>query len=567
MSFALASSRPLFLPALAAACLAAAGAPRVSAQTPGTLDPNFSGSGAAGFSIYTQVFGAYSGTPALLVGGDRGGLAFLRVSNGSPTFIDGSGASTTGFDFAKADFGDPSNRIIYTVVPEAVAQPDGTHNLLVGGIFGKNATQIKDKQPGQNIFRILPLGGIDSTFNPGRGADNYVTSITPLADGGMIVAGMFGQFNKEEHQHIVRLDNGGQIVDASVFDPKLNFDATILSVATQTYGIVSPAQPQFVVAGIFTNVNGASHNRLVRLNYDGTIDASFNPAFDDRTTVVVTQPDGKILVGGDFTNVNGEDHRHIVRLNFDGSVDHTFVASVTVRPSDFVNPAAVYVIKLLDDGSMYVGGNFTQVDGVTRNYLARVSATGELDPAFDPGKTIINAVQSLSVLEGQVYVGETLSKRPTGMGPYQSSLIRLYAEAADVSLKVQRPNAVAQTNTQGEIKLIRNSVAGSTGPLTVYIQVSGDAQLLGKQKDYKISAPSLAPVDKNAGLYSITFPAGNTLTDSTARLVRIRIVAKQKDAEEAGVHTATLTVVDNLNVPAGTSNYSVGASGSVTISN
>ena len=44
-----------------------------------------------------------------------------------------------------------------------------TPYILVGGLFGRSATQIKNNEPGQNIFRLDPFANVDPTFNPGKG--------------------------------------------------------------------------------------------------------------------------------------------------------------------------------------------------------------------------------------------------------------------------------------------------------------------------------------------------------------------------------------------------------------
>ena len=261
----------------------------------------------------------------------------------------------------------------------------------------------------------------------------------------MVVGGEFQQFNKIDHLRIVRLDSTGAIVPDSTFDTNLTFDATVLALDAQLLGGVRNGQ--ILVAGQFSNVNGKTYNKLARLNADGSVDSSFHPSFDDRTTIVKSQPDGKILVGGDFENVSGTAAKHIVRLNYDGSVDPTFTPQVTTMPSGFANPPAVYVIQLLEDGSMYLGGNFAAVDGVTRNYLAKVDATGALDSTFDPGKTIINAVQSIVVQpNGRLLIGETVSRTLEGGKVFPPSLIRLYGQTPVIDVATTGATITPQTN-------------------------------------------------------------------------------------------------------------------------
>ena len=53
------------------------------------------------------------------------------------------------------------------------------------------------------------------------------------------------------------------------------------------------------------------------------------------------------------------------------------------------------------DGRIIIGGEFTHVDGVALNHIARLNADGTLDATFDPGAGFDGAVYALA-LNGQV---------------------------------------------------------------------------------------------------------------------------------------------------------------------
>lgn len=538
---------------LSVACLSVVGVCQLAAQnSPGTLDTSFT-TPELGFTYYTQVLETLNGIPRLFVGGDRFGLALLELNGVDDTT-----------DFVEPDIGNAA-RIVYTAVPEKVAPPTGTTPyILIGGQFGRSLTQAENKQTSHNILRLTPAGDVDMTFNVStKGTNNFVTSIVPLAgsdasgntpSGDIIVGGLFTTFNDVTHQYIVRLDHNGNPLDGSGFNA-LSFDAPVLSLALQQPYTVD-TEAQVLVAGQFSNVNNAKHNKLARINADGSVDATFNPTFDDRTTVVVSQPDGKILVGGDFENVNGVPAKHIVRLNSDGTVDQTFTASVTGQPFGFVDPPAVYVIQLLNDGSMYLGGNFTTVNGVTRNYLALVDSTGALDPSFDPGKTIINAVQSLTVQpDGRLLVGENVSKK-NGNNVQPASLIRLYGQAAVINLA---PGVSALNGTppaqEGTFTLSRDGRVTTAGSLTVYIAFSGKAKL---GTDYAV--PSILTPQAAADgsvVYAVTFSPGQSAI--TIPIDPLRMTFKNGHNRKI-----TLTVVDD---PTNAASYTPGSSATITIGN
>jgi hypothetical protein len=77
------------------------------------------------------------------------------------------------------------------------------------------------------------------------------------------------------------------------------------------------------------------------------------------------QADGKILVGGRFTQYQGETHNRLVRLLPDGVVDPAFnVGSGANDP--------VLALWIQSQEHVVVGGEFTQINGINRARLARL---------------------------------------------------------------------------------------------------------------------------------------------------------------------------------------------------
>ncbi len=499
-----------------------------SAQTPGSQDTTFT-SAESGATFYALAFEEVSGVQSIFLGGDTGQASRILASSGE-------------FDstFALDEFGFTNSRIIYTAVLEQITvfgQP--SPKILLGGLFGRDAAQIKAGVTGQNIVRIQPGdGSIDPTFDPGTGADNFVTSILPLADGSMVVGGEFDLFNKMPHERIVKLDNTGAIVAGSVFNSSLSFDATILSLALQYSADGSGQNGQILVGGDFSNVSSAMHTKLARLNADGSVDASFNPVFDDRVTVVISTTDGKILAGGDFETVNGQTEKHLVRLNYDGTVDTSFSAQVTDMPPLIAAPVAVNTITPFSDGRFYIGGNFAKINGVPRAYLGAVLNDGTVD-SFDPGTTLTNAVEQVLVdpTTSKIYVSQMHDKSVNNIIP--ASVFRLFGDTDNgpkvnvSSFQQTRPilfNSIFKT-TPGGFTFTRTNT-DSSQELKVYFSLSGSATFTvpGKKGGYRLTSTVGANA---AATYEATFPA-NTQS--------LTIYVVETGKAQAG-STATLTLV------------------------
>ena len=409
------------------------------AQNPGDVDPSFvtRSIGATIYAVETDNDAAFGGTAVrFTAGGDKGYGEYI-----TPT-----GVST--IDFLLAPFGNAA-RIIYTIVPEIVIADDTSlPNLLLGGQFdGGGGRGTNNNKPAQNIIRIKPDGSIDDAFstNIGSGANNYVTSILPLGDGRIVVGGLFTAFNHQPHRRIVRLLGNGTV--DSGFATGANIDNDVLAVA-EGMDSTGAADGNTLVGGLFNHVGGQNYGKLVRLDPNGNLDLSFHPSIDLRVLAIFVQDDGKIIIGGDFTNVNGTKVSHLARLNYNGSLDTTFVGAVSGVPNNDVNPTAVYVLKPLGNGQIYVGGEFAQLDGAPRRYLGLINPDGTLYTPFDPANHVNNSVQSIAIQSDyNILIGETVGPRINNKFP--PSLIRLIG-VTPVTAATDSVPAVktSQTNTQ-----------------------------------------------------------------------------------------------------------------------
>jgi len=243
-------------------------------------------------------------------------------------------------------------------------------------------------------------GALDTSFDPGAGANDVVFAVALQPDGKVLVGGSFTQFNGIAHNRVVRLTTGGSLDTAynpSVTGPVF---AGVVSVALQPDG-------KALIGGLFTHVNGVARANIARLLANGALDTSFNPGAgvtgeDAYLNTVQLQADGKVLIGGIFSGYNGVPRHNIARLTAAGALDATFnpgsgadgeVAAIAVQPAD---------------GKVLVGGYFSAVNGVPRRGIARLNANGSLDAAFAPvldGDVLAILVQP----DGKIVIGGTFT--------------------------------------------------------------------------------------------------------------------------------------------------------------
>ncbi len=257
-------------------------------------------------------------------------------------------------------------------------QSDG--KLVIGGDFtGVNGVS-------QNrVARLTVTGTLDPLFKVGLGANNKVHAIAVQPDNKIIIGGRFTSYNTTNRSGIARLNSDGTM-DSS-FNPGAGADNPVFALALT-------AQGKVVLGGSFTTVNGVTRPNLAVLNTNGTVDLSFNTGVGLNGVVyaVAVQPDGKILVGGEFTTVNNTNRARIARLNANGSLDLSFNAN-------FGTNGAVRAILVQTNGSIVIGGSFTNVNGTAAGNIARLLPGGGVDPSFNTGTGADAAVLALALQE------------------------------------------------------------------------------------------------------------------------------------------------------------------------
>jgi uncharacterized delta-60 repeat protein/uncharacterized repeat protein (TIGR01451 family) len=266
-------------------------------------------------------------------------------------------------------------------------QPD--QNTVIGGAFTAYNSFLRNR-----IARVNFDGTLDQTFNPGNGADGLVTSLALQPDGLIVMGGDFLSVNGVNRYHVARLNTLGGV--DTTFNPGLGADDTVWSLALSTNGSI-------VLGGQFDNFNNYPRDHVARLDSQGNVDLTFDTSgigLDGTVWAVAAQPDGKVVIGGEFTTAGGVLRSRIARLNADGSLDTTFNPGLGANDT-------VYTLLVQDDGNILVGGAFTQFHTALHHGLTRLLPSGALDPSFSPGSSANDVVYSVfySPTESRIYVG------------------------------------------------------------------------------------------------------------------------------------------------------------------
>jgi uncharacterized delta-60 repeat protein len=353
----------------------------------------------------------------LLVAGDFddmggfAGLARLRLDSGVVDADFAVGAGTGGLGDVRA----------------LARQRNG--RTLVGGVFS-----MWDGATSPNLVRLLPSGLRDASLRVFDSTDGAVNAVARQTDGKVLVGGAFTTVGGQARSGLARLLGNGKV--DSRFRVGTGFDGgTVNALALLVDG-------KILVAGSFTSYDGSPAGGLVRLLPDGRRDTDFNPGgagvsggsasiFSLKTLL-----NGDILIAGNFSNYNGTPRGNIARLSSTGGLDATFTTPAGGAAG------TIFALAPLLDGSVIIGGDFGEYEGVARARLAKVESNGTLDPNFLPvpgnagPNNQVRAIQPL--LGGDLLVGGFFT---TYNGVAVRKLIRISANGSHPAITpFQAPN-------------------------------------------------------------------------------------------------------------------------------
>ena len=280
-----------------------------------------------------------------------------------------------------------ANSTVYAVA----TYRDGTERTVIGGDFSAVNAIVRN-----GVARILANGLVDTTFDPGSGADGFVSSLLVLADGKVLVGGGFTSMDNISRQGIARMNVNGSL--DTTFDVGAGVAGSVLAMALQVDGKV-------IIAGDFASVNNVQRHNVARLNTDGSLDTSFDVQTGPNEVVyaVAVQSDGKVLIGGAFTLVNGVENFMVARLQTNGVVDTTWAP---VSGAD----NTVFALRVQADGRAIIGGAFSTYDGEMSIGVARLQTNGVLDTTFQACRGMDGVVYALALqANGQLIIGGDFS--------------------------------------------------------------------------------------------------------------------------------------------------------------
>lgn len=233
---------------------------------------------------------------------------------------------------------------------------DSNERVLLGGLF----TSINGST--RNRFARVSTLGVNDSSVTGTAANALVQCVSVLPDGNLLVGGSFTSFNGVTRNRLVKVSSTG-VLDTSFANIAYNSGSTINTILPLPDG-------KILVAGSFSFTSGGIiRSGIIRLLSTGALDTTFSPGpVSTSTFAVAVQTDGNILVGAGV---------QLFRLLPSGAKDTTFGTAGIVTTNGIIQG-----IQVDEDGNVVVGGTFTNIGGVAKSYLARLSPLGVTEAGF-----------------------------------------------------------------------------------------------------------------------------------------------------------------------------------------
>lgn len=221
-------------------------------------------------------------------------------------------------------------------------------------------------------------GSVDPDFDAGRppasGGSPLVLTVTPQADGRVLLTGVFANGPGSG----CALDRWGPDGAPEAAPP---FPVALGSFPTTV--VVQPVDGRILVAPSGVGITAVNGFGVTRFLPDGRVDPGFQMRVGPGGTEVrafALQGDGSILVGGSFQTLNGAAQSYLGRITSGGVLDAGFAPRVGLG-GDLLSPPVSHVV-VQPDGRILVAGSFRSINQVGRAGLARILVDGQLDADF-----------------------------------------------------------------------------------------------------------------------------------------------------------------------------------------
>lgn len=271
-------------------------------------------------------------------------------------------------------------------------------DYLGGGYVQEGCSGIPRKF---NALRFTPAGGVVDEFDrvPFNNERALIFALGEQSDGSVVAAGFadedFTDFSTADIA-VARFTSTG-VLDTS-FGTNGTFTFDRADDEDWARDVVIDAADRILIAGLSRSAQGDRDMLVLRLDADGTLDATFGvdgvwtydggTGGDELASAIDLAPGGRILIGGIVTASSNDFQGVVLALTDDGALDSGF-GNNGIAEVDLGNTASVANDILYDAGRIYVTGWSRPAGGdrIERDAAVTVlRSNGAPNPFFNGGQ-------------------------------------------------------------------------------------------------------------------------------------------------------------------------------------
>jgi hypothetical protein len=248
---------------------------------------------------------------------------------------------------------------------------------------------------GGEFTRVSPYtgGGVALTIDAqgsshtlaGATVDGTIGTVVADGLGGWYIGGSFTSIDSQQRRNLAHLNAAGQL---TAWNPGTNGFVHALAI---NEGVI-------YVGGAFTEMGGENRSNLAAFDTRGQL-LSWNPGVNGSVRALAIDQ-GFIYVGGSFNQAGEESRKNLAAFDTLGKL-MPWRAEVS---DGFLTAVAALAVN---QGTIYVGGQFSSAATENRKFLAAFDTQGQLLP-WSPrirGTSVYSIVYALSVNNEAIYVG------------------------------------------------------------------------------------------------------------------------------------------------------------------
>jgi hypothetical protein len=264
-------------------------------------------------------------------------------------------------------------------VPEIFAsEPDFNGGWYIGGSF----THVNGV-PRNNLAHIFFDGTVDPLWNPNP---NGAVRAIQVGFDKVFVGGDFTIIGGAARNRLAALN----ITTGTAHSWNPNANGSVRALLH--------SGPLLYVGGSFSMIGDSTRNRAAAFDTSSGVPLTFNPNVTGTTVNAIVNGPNSLLIAGDFMQVRGQPRLYVTALRGDG----------TPLPPLAAPNGPVHAMRVVDN-TLYLGGSFTTIEGLSRLGLGAISPFGVAvlpwNPATNRDGTSPGIVNALAISGRTIFIG------------------------------------------------------------------------------------------------------------------------------------------------------------------